>query len=551
MEHGERPRSLVISVEPDGPWIGRPARRSAHAKGSPGRFAALAGKLLRGGIVADLVKEADRSVTIRFVDGLKLVAELVPHRANLLLLDREGRVQASARRPKSDRGRLAPGEVYTPLGLPPGRLDPTTATAREIDDRLNSAVAEGTDIASGLGRSVFGISRETARLVLEESLHSGRSAGEVLAGRMDELVRGVADPVLECPQGVVPPTAGEEPDPGDWVLFPWEPVVPVRPSRTRVTLDDAAATAGLYHGAVEGRRESLDRSRSLLRILASEINRQRRSEARIAADAADFEDPSRFRRWAESLLAGLPRARRSGDHVLVPDPYDGEGNLLSIPVPADRSLQQAADDLFQRFRRASRGVEQTRQRAKKTTERRRRLERLRGEYDGVVDPESLARLASEMREMGIAVELEPSAGRRRPTVPPRRPRLEGVRLMVSSDGQTILVGKGGKENDRLTFKLAGPEDFWFHALGVPGAHVVVRNEARLRRPPDRLLREAAAVAAFYSQAARSGEVDVQWTRRKYVRRLKGARPGTVTVKKSQTIRVHPRLPGSNDGANSS
>ena len=547
-EREGRVLSVVVSVEPEGPWIGRPTPRRAAPRRPPDRFAALGSKLLRGGIVAGLAKGADRSITLAFVDGQKLVAELVPHRSNLLLLDGENRVQASARRPRSDRDRLAPGVVYEALGLPPGRLDPAGARPQEIDDRLAQGTAEGADLVAELSRCVFGVSTEAARLVMEESRASGRSPGEVLAGHLEELTRCAADPVLDCPRGTAPEAGPADSDPGEWKLLPWEPASPPDPTRTRVRLADAAATAGLYHGAHETRRESQDRSRGLLRILSSEINRQRRAESRIAADAANFEDPARFRLWGEALLAGLRQARRSGEQVLVPDPYDPEGKLLSIPVPGGRSLQKVAEDQFRRFRRASRGLEQARKRATETAQRRLRLERLRATHDGVVDPESLAELARAMRGMGIAVELEPPGGRRKPTAPARRPRLEGVRLLVGSDGQTILVGKGGPENDRLTFKLAAPEDFWFHALGVPGAHVVVRNEGRLPRPADSMLREAAAIAAWYSEAKKDGEVDVQWTRRKYVRRLKGARPGTVTVKKSQTVRVSPGLPASSERA---
>jgi predicted ribosome quality control (RQC) complex YloA/Tae2 family protein len=105
----------------------------------------------------------------------------------------------------------------------------------------------------------------------------------------------------------------------------------------------------------------------------------------------------------------------------------------------------------------------------------------------------------------------------------------------------ILAGKGAKENHRLTFKLAAPHDFWLHAAGVTGAHVVLRNDTRERRPPAVALAEAAAVAAFHSEASSERQADVQWTQRKNVRKPRGASPGTVTVKRFETIRVRPGL----------
>ena len=123
-----------------------------------------------------------------------------------------------------------------------------------------------------------------------------------------------------------------------------------------------------------------------------------------------------------------------------------------------------------------------------------------------------------------------------------KPRLEGVRLFRTVKGDTVMVGKSGPNNHRLTFKLAGPEDFWLHAEGVSGAHVILRNERRAAHPDEDSLKEAAEAAAWFSEARNQPAVDVQWTRRKYVRKLRGAPPGTVKIKKSATLRIRPCRP---------
>lgn len=147
-----------------------------------------------------------------------------------------------------------------------------------------------------------------------------------------------------------------------------------------------------------------------------------------------------------------------------------------------------------------------------------------------------------MREAGIPVGLEPATRAGKAAALARRPRLEGVRMLTSSDGWSILIGRSARDNHRLTFDLAGPEDFWLHAQGCAGAHVVLRNESRLRQPPAPTLREAAAAAAWFSEARRQGWADVEWTRRKYVRHPRGAPPGKVLLKRSETLRVRPALP---------
>jgi predicted ribosome quality control (RQC) complex YloA/Tae2 family protein len=103
----------------------------------------------------------------------------------------------------------------------------------------------------------------------------------------------------------------------------------------------------------------------------------------------------------------------------------------------------------------------------------------------------------------------------------------------------VLVGRGARENHRLTFAVARPEDVWLHARDVPGAHVIVRDPEGRASADD--LREAAELAAFFSAAAQQPQVDVHVTRRKHVRPGRGG-AGRVRVGHSDTLRVAPRDP---------
>jgi predicted ribosome quality control (RQC) complex YloA/Tae2 family protein len=107
---------------------------------------------------------------------------------------------------------------------------------------------------------------------------------------------------------------------------------------------------------------------------------------------------------------------------------------------------------------------------------------------------------------------------------------------LSADGLAILVGRSARENDRLTFRLAQGRDWWLHAQGLPGSHVVVLNPAGAALPP-RTLREAAWLAAYYSQGRASGRVEVDYTQRKHVRRVKGGEPGQVTFTQNRSVLI--------------
>jgi len=108
-------------------------------------------------------------------------------------------------------------------------------------------------------------------------------------------------------------------------------------------------------------------------------------------------------------------------------------------------------------------------------------------------------------------------------------------------GWKVLAGKTDEDNDLLSIRLAHPEDWWFHVRGMPGSHVLLRH--RPDEEPDReTLKGAAAIAAYHSKAREGGMVSVSCTRAKHVTKPRGAKPGTVTIRKESLLKVRPEIP---------
>jgi predicted ribosome quality control (RQC) complex YloA/Tae2 family protein len=136
-----------------------------------------------------------------------------------------------------------------------------------------------------------------------------------------------------------------------------------------------------------------------------------------------------------------------------------------------------------------------------------------------------------------AAELEPRqsrAGRREDVKRRKRKPLE----FRTEAGSRIVVGRSPAENADVTFRQARPDDLWFHAQGIPGAHVVLARDDRTT-PPDEDIGVAAALAAFHSKARASGSVPVDYTLRKYVRKQQDAPPGMVWYTHPKTILAAP------------
>ena len=109
------------------------------------------------------------------------------------------------------------------------------------------------------------------------------------------------------------------------------------------------------------------------------------------------------------------------------------------------------------------------------------------------------------------------------------------------DGFEVLAGKTDVDNDLLSLKIARANDLWFHVRGLPGSHTILRHPDG-QHPDPATIKIAAAIAAWHSKARNAGMTPVSCTEAKHVGKPRGAKPGSVTIKREKTIKVRPALP---------
>ena len=159
------------------------------------------------------------------------------------------------------------------------------------------------------------------------------------------------------------------------------------------------------------------------------------------------------------------------------------------------------------------------------------------------EPSRIRALREELRTAGILKDRAPRPVKQRgrfSKAPPPNDGPSPIRVPLP-DGFVALVGTSAKANEHITFDVAGQDDVWLHARQRPGSHVIVRTAGQ--NLPNRVLQRAAELAAFYSQGRTDSRVAVDWTPRKYVRRIRGGPPGLVSYINEQTVDVPPRGPG--------
>ena len=130
---------------------------------------------------------------------------------------------------------------------------------------------------------------------------------------------------------------------------------------------------------------------------------------------------------------------------------------------------------------------------------------------------------------------------RKPKADCHRPSFPRVWTYTLASGHRVMAGKTDADNDHLSVKVASPNDWWFHVRGMPGSHVIL--VAAQDRVPDRqTLEAAAAIAAYHSKARGGGVVAVSGTLARYVTKPRGAKPGSVRIRKERVFKVRPKLP---------
>jgi len=298
--------------------------------------------------------------------------------------------------------------------------------------------------------------------------------------------------------------------PSDWQVFPCN------------DLAEAAYIAWQHDRDLWQQKRARDEQLARLQL---ELTRTEHAIARVEADLEDYAHEELWRHEAEALLI-WGEASRGHTLVKLPDPYGSEE--LEIGLDPSHTPREEAEIRFAKARKAARALPLSKQRLARLQEQRRiLLEKI----DAVKSGEQV------IEQIVPIVKKTPQAK----PVKPTKAKPSVAREFTSSDGLTILVGKGDAENEEVTFKLGRSNDLWLHARGRGGAHVIVKLGRDGNVPPNTLA-EAAALAAYFSKARQEKAVEVIYTRRKYVTRRKGMPRGSVMVSQEKVFYARPALP---------
>ena len=304
-----------------------------------------------------------------------------------------------------------------------------------------------------------------------------------------------------------------------------------------------------YEGK-EYKRESFDSVSKMLYDFYSSreafvLNRQKSSDLRRIVNTAleraskkydlqekqlqDADKKDIYRVYGD-LLNTYGYSLNGGESSFTTENFYDDNKEITIPLDKNKSAKENAKKYYDKYAKLSRTTKALSEEILKTKNDIEHLQSIQTALEVSSDDESLSQIRQELVDFGY-IKKHSSAKKQKIASHPYH--------YISSDGYDIYVGKNNYQNEELTFKVATGNDWWFHAKGIPGSHVILKsnNEEEL---PDRAYEEAAALAAFYSKAKDADKVEVDYIQKKNIKKVAGAAPGFVIYHSNWSMVATPK-----------
>jgi predicted ribosome quality control (RQC) complex YloA/Tae2 family protein len=274
------------------------------------------------------------------------------------------------------------------------------------------------------------------------------------------------------------------------------------------------------------RRALIDRIGSSLRQARRRLVRRREAvQGDLAASAAAEE----LRQRGELLKAHLHEIRRGASEIEVRDYFSAGAALRVLKLDPKKSPREQMESCFRRARKLALAEPVLRQRLAATEAELRSLEEIEHAFAALAErPDSAPEQLYEFGGRHALLPAPPKEVRQA-----RAARALPYRIFRSRGGQEIWVGRGAAQNEQLTFRHARGNHWWLHARGRPGSHVVIPLAKAVELDQEWLL-DAAELAAQYSKS-KADSLEIAYTRQRFVRKFRGARPGQVLISQEKVL----------------
>ena len=268
------------------------------------------------------------------------------------------------------------------------------------------------------------------------------------------------------------------------------------------------------------RQKSVD----LRRVVQTALERNRKKYDLEAKQIRDTENREKFKVYGELIHTYGYNLEPGAKKLEALNYYTNE--MITIPLDSTKTPQENALKYFEKYNKQKRTFEALTSLIEETRDDISYLESVSNALDIALSEDDLTQIKEELIESGYI--------RRKFTK--KKVKITSKPFhYLSSDGYHIYVGKNNLQNEELTFHFASGNDWWFHAKGIPGSHVIVKTNGE--ELPDRTFEEAGKLAAYYSKNRGSEKIEIDYIEKKHVKKPKGGKPGFVVYYTNYSLMI--------------
>ena len=287
----------------------------------------------------------------------------------------------------------------------------------------------------------------------------------------------------------------------------------------------------IYYAEKNASTRIRQKSHDLRHVVSTALDRSRKKYDLQLKQLKDTQKRDKYKVYGELINTygyGLEDGAKS---LTCLNYYTNED--ITIPLDPQLTPQENAKKYFDRYGKLKRTFEALSQLTEETHEEMEHLDSVSTALDLAQTEGDLAQIKEELIQAGYI--KRHSGGKNA-----KKQKLTSKPLhYISSDGYHMYVGKNNLQNEELTFKFANGGDWWFHAKGLPGSHVIVKTEGD--ELPDRTFEEAARLAAYYSKNRSSEKVEIDYIQRKHVKKPNAGKPGFVIYHTNYSMMIEPNI----------
>ena len=447
-----------------------------------------------------------------------LIVEIMGKYSNIILCDENYRILDSIKRVNSFMSsvrEVLPGRDY----FLPGAEDRGNPLNMGYDDFRKFVLSKNIPLSKAIYTGLTGISPMASEEMLRRAGLDGRlpanGIDEDLGLHLFKCIQRAADDIKE--KRFTPFIMLEDGVPFEFSVIPLSEEVTGHYEIRRY--DSVSKLLYDFYSEKNAATAIKQRSSDLRKIVNTAIEREAKKLSLQQKQLEDTGKRDKYRIYGELLTAYGYGAEQGAKEIEVYDHYSDK--QIKIPLDPDLTPIQNAKKYFERYSKLKRTFDALSVYIEETASALEHLNSVALSLEIATDENDLAQIKKELTESGYiryhAQKNDKNKGKNRIKSSPLH--------FVSPEGIHFYVGKNNMQNDELTFGLATNNDWWFHAKGCPGSHVIMQTGNS--EVPDKAFEYAGALAAHFSSAAKNGKVEVDYVKKKEIRKPANAKPGFV------------------------